>query len=74
MWKVTRFDLSCQYTAKTKFRFGERYSWFGCETKTGWYVFWLFSKVTLYLAISFERFRRELSIDVAEHRSVYPEK
>jgi len=31
-------------------------------------VFWLFFKIDLCSAISFKRFRRELSIDVAEHR------
>jgi len=40
---------------------------FGYENKTG-YVFWLFFK-GLCSAISLKRSRRELSIDVAEHRS-----
>ena len=31
---------------------------------------WLFSKIGLCSAISFKMFRRELSIDVAEHRSM----
>ena len=33
-------------------------------------VFWLFFKIDLCSATSFERSRRELSIDVAEHRSI----
>ena len=43
-----------------------------CWKKTlrrGLYVFWLFFKLGLCLTISFKRSRRELSIDVAEHRS-----
>jgi len=32
-------------------------------------VFWLFFDIGLCSAISFKRFRRELFIDVAEHRS-----
>ena len=36
----------------------------------GCYVFWLFFKIGLYEAISFGRFRRELTIDAAEHFSV----
>jgi len=42
---------------------------FGVETKRVWYVFWLFFRIGLCSAISFIRSRRELSIDVAEHRS-----
>jgi len=34
------------------------------------YVFWIFFKIDLCSATSFERSRRELSIDVAEHRSM----
>jgi len=45
-------------------------SGFECETKTGWYVFWLFFKIALCSAILFKRFRRELSIDVAQHWSM----
>ena len=37
-------------------------------------VFWTFFKITLYSAVSFERPRRELSIDVAEHRSILKNK
>ena len=33
-------------------------------------VFWLFFKIDLCSAISFKRSRRELSIDVAKHRSM----
>jgi len=33
-------------------------------------VFWLFFKIGVCSAISFERFRRELFINVAEHRSM----
>jgi len=43
----------------------------GVKPKRGLYVFWLFFKVGTFSAISFNRSRprRELSIDVAEHRS-----
>jgi len=41
----------------------------GVKPKRGRYVFWLFFKIGLCSAISFKRSRRELSIDVAEHRS-----
>jgi len=34
------------------------------------YVFWLFFEIVLCSAISFERSRQELSIDVAEHRYI----
>jgi len=34
------------------------------------FVFWLFFKIDLCSAISFKRSRRELSIDVAEQRSI----
>jgi len=36
-----------------------------------WCVLWVFVKVDLRSAISFKRSRPELSIDVAEHRSIY---
>jgi len=53
-------------------RFGECSTCFECETKTGvvLYEFWLFFKIDLRSAISFKRSWRELSIDVAEHRSM----
>ena len=38
------------------------------KLKRGWYVFCSFFKIGLCLAISLKRSRRELSIDVAEHR------
>jgi len=57
------------FTVKAKPCFGKCYTCFGCETKTG-VVRKLFFKLGLCSAISFERSRRELSIDVAEHRSV----
>ena len=38
----------------------------GVKLKRGCYVFWLFSKIALCSVISFKRYRRELSIDVAE--------
>jgi len=47
-------------------RFGECFTCFGCETKTG--VVRIF-KIGICSAISFKRSRRELSIDVTEHRS-----
>jgi len=43
----------------------------GVKPKRGWYVFWLFYKIGLSSAISLERTRRELSIDVAENRSIW---
>jgi len=42
----------------------------GLKPKRGWYVIWLFLRIGICSAISFKRSRRELSIDVAEHRSV----
>ena len=42
---------------------------FGCETKTGVRIL-VFFKIDLCSAVSFKRLRRELSIDVAEHRSI----
>jgi len=38
------------------------------------YVFWLFFKIGLCAATSFERSWRELSIDVAEHGSILENK
>ena len=58
------------YTVKSKPSFGECFRWFWCETKTGWYLFWLFFEVGLCSAIPIKRSRRELSIDVADHRSI----
>ena len=43
------------------------YTCFGCETKT---VFFFFKVYLRPAALSFKRSRRDLSIDVAEHRSV----
>ena len=42
----------------------------GVKRKRGWYLFWLFFKIGLCSAITFKRSRRELSNDVAEHRSM----
>jgi len=40
----------------------------GMKPKRGWWnLFWLYFKIGLCSAISFKRFRRELSIDEAEH-------
>jgi len=65
-------SVSSSYTVKTKPRFGECYTCFGCETKTGVErrVF-LFFKIRLCSAIpvSLKRSRRELSIGMAENRS-----
>ena len=44
------------------------------KPKPGCYVFWLFYKMGRCSAISLKRFRRELSIDVAEHRSILKNK
>jgi len=54
---------------KTKSRFWECYTCFGCETKTG-VVRALVIFQGLCSAISFERSRRELFIDVAKHGSM----
>jgi len=57
------------YTVKTKPRFGECYiPVLGVKPKRG-YVFWLFFKAGQCSAFPFKRSRRELSIDVAKHRS-----
>ena len=37
-------------------------------------MFWLFFEIDLCSAISFKRSQRELSIDVAEHRSILEHK
>ena len=42
----------------------------GVKRKRGWYVFSYFFKIGECSAISFKRSRRELSTDVAEHRSI----
>jgi len=42
----------------------------GVKPKRGWCVFWLFFMIDLCSAISFKRSRRELSIDVDEHKSM----
>jgi len=49
-------------------RFGECHTCFGCETKTVVVRIMVIFKIGLCSAISFKRSRRELSIDVAEHR------
>jgi len=41
----------------------------GVKLKRGWYLFCIFLEIGLRSAISFKRSRRELSIDMAEHRS-----
>jgi len=64
----SQIPLIFRCTVKTKPRFGECYTCFGYETKTGVVRIWLFFKIGLCSAISFKRSRRELSIDVAEHR------
>jgi len=46
----------------------------GVKPRRGWYVFLLFFKTGLRSAIYFKRSRRELSIDVAEHRSILKNK
>jgi len=43
----------------------------GVKPKRWWYVFWLFFKLDLCSATSFERSRQELSMDVAEHESIF---
>jgi len=63
-------NRTCKNTVKIKSLFSGMLTCFGCETKTGVVGIWLFSKVGLCSAISFKRSRRELSIDVAEHRSM----
>jgi len=42
----------------------------GLKIKRGWYVIWLFFKIDLCSAMSYRRSRRELFIDVPEHRSM----
>jgi len=68
------------FTPKTDFAFpkqqklncvmGNAIPVLGVKPKREWYVFWLFFKVGLCSAISFKRSRRELSIYVAEHKSI----
>jgi len=60
--------------SKTKTPFwGTLNTCFGCKNKTR-VVFWLLFKIGLCSAISFKRSRRELSIDVAEHRPILKNK
>jgi len=40
------------------------------KLREGQYVIWLFYKIDLCLTTSFQRSQRELSIDVAERRSI----
>ena len=44
------------------------------DMKRGYYVFWLVFEINLCSAIPFKRSRRELSINVAEHRSIFKNK
>jgi len=74
-WRLLLNEIKSDiFTVNTKARFGECYTYFGCETKAGLYVFWLFFKIGLCSAISFKRSQRELSIDVAQHRSILKNK
>jgi len=57
-----------QSQKKQNTRFGESYTCFMCESKTR--VRMLYFEIGLCSAVSFKRSRRELSIDMAEHRSV----
>jgi len=60
---------------KQNTRFRECYTCFGCEAKTEVvYVFWSFFNIDQYSAKSFKRSRRDLSIDVAEHRYILKSK
>ena len=59
-----------QVYSKTKSCFGECIPVLGVPLKGGWYVFRLFFKIGLFSAISFKSSRRELSIDVAELRTM----
>jgi len=49
---------------------GNAISVLGVKSKRGCYVFRLYFKIGLCSAMSFKSFRRELSIDVAQHRSM----
>ena len=60
-------DLLCVYLALVKAK--HLFKGVMDETETGEYVFWLFFKVGLWSAISFESSRSELPIDMTEHRS-----
>jgi len=53
-------------------RFGECYTCFGCKNKTGMVpILVIFQDRSMHCsAIAFERSWRELSMDVAEHRSI----
>jgi len=46
----------------------------GIKLKRGFYVFWLFFQIGMCSPISFKRSRRELSIDMAEYRSILKNK
>ena len=65
-----RRALSMGSQLKLTPHFGECYSGFGCETKTGM-VRTLSSETRVCLATCFKRSGRELSIDMAEHQSIF---
>jgi len=56
------------HTVKTR-RLGDAVPALGVKPYRGWYVLRLFFNIGICSAISFERSRREVSIDVVEHRS-----
>jgi len=58
------------YTGKTKQLSEGVFTYFRCKNKTEVVVFWLFFKIDLCSATLYKSSRRELSIDVAEHRSI----
>jgi len=58
------------HRVKTKPVLGNAVPVLGVKPKRGWYVFRLVFEIGVCSAISSESFRRELSIDVAEHRTI----
>jgi len=62
------------YTVKTKHTFLGNATPILGEKLKGLYVFWLFIKIGFFSATWFKRSRRELSIDVAEHKSMLESK
>jgi len=70
-----KHNLGGHLTVKTKHPvLGNPIPVLGVKLNRGWYVFWLFFKIGLCLAILVERSQLELSIDRVEHRFILKNK
>jgi len=73
-WLLSVEQFSWESHLKQSLVLGNAVPVFSVKPKWGWYAFWLFFKIGLCSAISFERSRREFSIGVAEHGSIFKNK